>query len=83
MRVVFDINILISALITKGTPSDILYQSWLNSEIQVVMTSAQVAEVKYVLARPRIKQFVHTEETDTIAEHVESVHQSVAIVSPV
>ncbi len=55
MRVTLDTNILISALITMGTPPDILYQAWLNGEIEVVMTSAQVAEVKDVLGRPRLK----------------------------
>ena len=70
VRVVLDTNILISALITKGTPPDILYQAWLNGEIEVVMTSAQVAEMKDVLARPRLKQFVHVEEADAIVENI-------------
>ena len=30
VRIVLDTNILISALITKGTPPDNLYQAWLN-----------------------------------------------------
>ena len=64
--------ILISALITKGTPPDILYQAWLNGEIEVVMTSAQVAEVKDVLGRPRSKQFIRAEETDAIAENIDA-----------
>ena len=54
MRVVLDTNILISALITKGTPPDILYQSWLNGEIEVVMTGTQVAGVKDVLTGTRL-----------------------------
>ncbi len=70
VRVVLDTNILISALITKGTPPDILYQAWLNGEIEVVMTSAQVAEVKNVLARPRLKQFIDIEEADAIVENI-------------
>ena len=72
MRVILDTNILISALITKGTPPDILYQAWLNGEIEVVMTSAQVAEVKDVLGRPRLKQFIRAEETDAIAENIDA-----------
>ncbi len=70
VRVVLDTNILISALITKGTPPDILYQAWLKGEIEVVMTSAQVAEVKDVLTRPRLKRFVHAEEVDAIVENI-------------
>ncbi len=72
MRVILDTNILISALITKGTPPDILYQAWLNGEIEVVMTSAQVAEVKDVLGRPRLKQFIRAEEIDAIAENIDA-----------
>ena len=56
VRVVLDTNILISALITKGTPPDNLYQAWLNGEIEVVMTAAQIAEIRDVLVRPRLKR---------------------------
>lgn len=66
MRVVLDTNVLKCALIAKGTPPDILYQAWLNGGIEVAMTRAQDAEVKEVLARPRLKQFVHAEEADAI-----------------
>ena len=52
MRVVLDTNILISALITKGTPLDNLYQAWLNGKTEVEMTAAQIAEFRDVLVRP-------------------------------
>ena len=44
VRVVLDTNILINALITKGTPPDNLYQAWLNGEIEVVMTAAHILD---------------------------------------
>ena len=34
VRVVLDTNILIGALITKGTPPDSLYQAWIRGEIE-------------------------------------------------
>lgn len=34
VRVVLDTNILIGALITKGTPPDSLYRAWLRGEIE-------------------------------------------------
>ncbi len=40
MRVVLDTNILIGALITKGTPPDRLYQAWLRNEIELVTSTA-------------------------------------------
>ena len=36
VRVVLDTNVLIGALITKGTPPDALYQAWLRGEIELV-----------------------------------------------
>ena len=39
MRVVLDTNILVSALITKGTPPDQLYQAWLRDEIELVAST--------------------------------------------
>ena len=58
MRVVLDINILIGALITKGTPPDRLYQAWLRGEFEFVTSAAQLAELADVLARPRIRRLV-------------------------
>ena len=54
VRIVLDTNILIAALITKGTPPDRLYQAWLRGEIELVTSTAQIAEVADVLARPRL-----------------------------
>ena len=51
LRVVLDTNFpMISALITKGTPPDNLYQAWLNGEIEVAITKAKIAEFKDVIA---------------------------------
>ena len=43
MRVVLDTNILIAALITRGTPPDGLYRAWLRGEIELVTSAAQLA----------------------------------------
>ena len=58
MRVVLDTNILVSALITKGTPPDQLYQAWLRNDIEIVTSVAQLEEVIEVLARPKIRRYV-------------------------
>lgn len=64
MRVVLDTNILVSALITKGTPPDQLYQAWLRGDIEIVTSAAQLEEVVDVLARPRIRAYVDRNEAD-------------------
>ena len=70
MRVVLDTNILIGALITKGTPPDSLYQAWLRGEIELVTSTAQMAEIADVLARPRLQNFLDTVEAAAIVENI-------------
>lgn len=62
MRIVLDTNILISALITKDTPPDRLYQAWLRGEIELVTSSAQIAEITEVLSRPRMQRLLDADE---------------------
>lgn len=62
MRVVLDTNTLVSALITKGTPPDQLYQAWLRDDIEIVTSVAQLEEVIEVLARPKIRRYVDPDE---------------------
>ena len=70
MRVVLDTNILIGALITKGTPPDRLYQAWLRGEIELVTSTAQMAEMADVLARPRLQKFLDADEAAAIPENI-------------
>ena len=70
MRVLLDTNILIGALITKGTPPDELYQAWLRGEFDLVTPVAQMAEIEDVLARPRLQRFPSTEESEAIVEEI-------------
>ena len=70
MRVVLDTNILISALITRNTPPDRLYQAWLRGEIELVISDTQVAEIHDVLSRPRLRRFLDADEADVIVENI-------------
>ena len=70
MRFVLDTNILIGALITKGTPPDRLYQAWLRAEIELVTSTAQTAEMVDVLARPRMQKFIDACEAAAIVENI-------------
>ena len=69
MRVVLDTNILIGALITKGTPPDRLYRAWLRGEIELVTSATQMAELAEVLARPRLQKFLDADEAAAIVEN--------------
>lgn len=72
MRIVLDTNILIGALITKGTPPDQLYQAWLRGEIELVTSTAQMAEVANVLARTRLRKFLDADEAAAIVENIDT-----------
>ena len=72
MRIVLDTNILIGALITKDTPPDRLYQAWLRGEIKLVTSTAQIAEITEVLARPRMQQLLDAEEAAAIVENLDA-----------
>ena len=70
MRVVLDTNILIGALITKGTPPDTLYQAWLRGDIELVTSTAQLTEIDNVLSRPRLQKYVDADEAAVIVQNM-------------
>jgi len=72
VRVVLDTNILISALITKGTPPDMLYQAWLRGEIELVTSTVQIDEVATVLIRPRSQSYLAADEVAAIIENIDT-----------
>lgn len=73
MRIVLDTNILIAAMITKGTPPDRLYQAWLKGEIELVTSTVQMAEVADVLARPRLRKYLDADEAAAIVENIDTL----------
>jgi hypothetical protein len=72
VRIVLDTNVLIGALITKGTPPDRLCQAWLRGEIELVTSAAQLAEVADVLARPRLQKYLDADEAAAIVENIDT-----------
>lgn len=52
MRVVFDTNILLSALMVRGTPPDRLYEEWRHGRFQLASTERQIDELRQVVRRP-------------------------------
>ena len=70
MRLVLDTNILVGALITTGTPPDRLYQAWLRGDFELVTSTAQIAEIADVLARPRLQKFLDLDEAAVIVQNI-------------
>ena len=66
MRIVLDTNVLVSALTTRGTPPDLLYEAWVESEFELVTSATQLAELERVLGYSRLRAFVRPVEAETL-----------------
>jgi hypothetical protein len=52
VRVLLDTNILLSALLVRGTPPDKLYEAWRDGHFELVSSERQLEEVGRVSRRP-------------------------------
>ena len=57
MRSGFDTNILVSALISPGGPSDQLYQAWRDSRFSLITCEAQLEEFRRVTRYERVQRY--------------------------
>lgn len=62
MRVVLDTNILLSALMVRGTPPDRLYEEWRHGRFILVTAERQIEELRQVVRRPFFKERLKTSE---------------------
>ena len=56
MRVVLDTDILIAALLTRGTPPDELYEAWRDGRFELASCERQLEEINRVSRRPFFKE---------------------------
>jgi len=52
VRVILDTNILLSALLVRGTPPDELYEAWRDGQFALVSCKRQLEEIRRVSRRP-------------------------------
>ena len=78
MRLVLDTNILISALITKGTPPDLLYQGWQDGRFLLITSAVQLAEIERVVEYPRLKPLIKTYEVQLL---IAGLHRKAIVAS--
>jgi putative PIN family toxin of toxin-antitoxin system len=57
MRAVLDTNVLISAVLSSGTPYE-TYRSWQDGLFELIISLPLVSELQDVLARPHIREHV-------------------------
>ena len=55
MRVILDTNILIAALVSRGTPPDRLYQGWRAGQFKLITLELQIDEIRNVTRRAGVK----------------------------
>lgn len=72
MRIVLDTNILVSALISKGTPPYALYQAWRAGKFALVTSSFQIAEARRVFEHDKLKKFVTPAEARAPLANIEA-----------
>jgi putative PIN family toxin of toxin-antitoxin system len=62
MRVVLDTGVMITALITKGTPPDQIYQAWRKRRFELITSEWQLDEFRRVSRYPRLHRFLQPVE---------------------
>ena len=62
MRFILDTNILIAALITRGTPPDHLYEAWRDGRFTLITSELQIEEIRRVTRREGIRFRIHPAE---------------------
>ena len=70
MRIVLDTNVLVSALITKGTPPDLLYRAWDAGAFELVTSDVQIAELGRVLAYEKLRPYVTRDQSEALLETI-------------
>ena len=83
MKLVLDTNILISALLTKNTPPDQLYQHWVNGLFDVVSSDWQLDELKRVLGYKKLSPFIMESEASLLIENMDSIAIMVSDLAPI
>ena len=73
MRLVLDTNILLSALLTRGTPPDLLYQAWRRGDFELVSSAAQIEEVVRVLGYPHLRERVRGTEAAILVDGLKNL----------
>ena len=62
MRVVLDSNVLISALISSGSPPDRIYRAWRRKRFTLVTSKVQLDEMRRASRYPKLRKLVSPRE---------------------
>jgi len=66
VRAVLDTGILLAALITSGTPPDLIYRAWRKKAFDLVTSEWQLDELRRVSRYPRVRAFLKPAEVGAL-----------------
>lgn len=70
MRVILDTNILLSALMVRGTPPDRLFEYWKEGRFELLTCEHQLEELNRVSRRPFFKQRLKPHEVGRMVNDI-------------
>jgi putative PIN family toxin of toxin-antitoxin system len=73
VRLVLDTNVLLGALLTRGTPPDLLYQAWRRGDFVLISSAAQIEEVARVLDYPHLRERVSRTEATILVDGLKNL----------
>lgn len=79
MNLVLDSNVLVSALLTRGTPPDQLYRAWVDGRFDLVTSDWQLDGLKRVLGYEKLKRYIKPMEASLLLENLHSMAQIVEV----
>ena len=82
MKLVLDTNVLVSALLTKGTPPDQLYQAWKAGRFALAISTWQINELRRVLGYEKLQHYLNRFEASLLLENIDSTAQIVEVLAP-
>lgn len=76
MRVILDSNVLISALISSGSPPDRIYRAWREKRFELITSSVQLSELRRASRYPKLRMVVRPRE---FGELINRLHGAVVL----
>lgn len=70
MRVILDTNVLLSALMVRGSPPDVIYRAWIHQRFDLVCCSNILDEIRAVSRRPALRSRLRPAEVGTLVNAV-------------
>ena len=82
MKLVLDTSVLVSALLTKGTPPDQLYRAWKARRFALAISTWQINELRRVLGYEKLRPYLNGFEASILLENIDATAQIVEVTAP-